>query len=238
MHAQTFQGKHIPKPPHFCMPVFCHYHHLPTPLKSPLNLHRANFGLFSKLNCQLQSDKSYIANILHSQKLSWPHAGKVNSHWVFGCLFLPQCRQNFTFILHANVLCYQHIIKIALSSCPAFVTYSKPARKAGWEMGTTLHSNLRYRIVGNFREVQIFAIFTTHDQNAKIRTTNKLKHVNIFVNIWSRGNFRMCVLCAVVLLNLTMALYHYPKPADDVILSLTGDLSSSVSLATIKGHGQ
>ena len=27
-----------------------------------------------------------------------------------------------------------------------------------------------YHIVGNFREVQIFAIFATHDQNAKIRT--------------------------------------------------------------------
>ena len=27
-----------------------------------------------------------------------------------------------------------------------------------------------YRIAGNFREVHIFAIFTTHDQNAKIRT--------------------------------------------------------------------
>jgi len=27
-----------------------------------------------------------------------------------------------------------------------------------------------YRIAGNFREVQIFAIFATHDKNAKIRT--------------------------------------------------------------------
>ena len=27
-----------------------------------------------------------------------------------------------------------------------------------------------YRIAGNFREVQIFAIFATNDQNAKIRT--------------------------------------------------------------------
>ena len=27
-----------------------------------------------------------------------------------------------------------------------------------------------YRIAGNFREVQIFAIFATYDQNAKIRT--------------------------------------------------------------------
>ena len=37
-----------------------------------------------------------------------------------------------------------------------------------------------YRIVGNFREVQIFA---THDQNAKIRTA---KHLEIFTP---------CVLC-------------------------------------------
>ena len=26
-----------------------------------------------------------------------------------------------------------------------------------------------YRIAGNFREVQIFVIFATHDQNVKIR---------------------------------------------------------------------
>ena len=40
----------------------------------------------------------------------------------------------------------------------------------------------RYRIAGNFREVQIFAIFATHDQNAKIRTAKyepgKFEHVN------------------------------------------------------------
>ena len=39
-----------------------------------------------------------------------------------------------------------------------------------------------YRIAGNFREVQIFAIFATHDQNAKIRTAKyepgKFEHVN------------------------------------------------------------
>ena len=29
---------------------------------------------------------------------------------------------------------------------------------------------LIYRIAGNFREVQIFAIFVTHDQNANIKT--------------------------------------------------------------------
>ena len=42
--------------------------------------------------------------------------------------------------------------------------------------------SLAYRIAGNFREVQIFAIFATHDQNAKIRTAKyepgKFEHVN------------------------------------------------------------
>ena len=44
----------------------------------------------------------------------------------------------------------------------------------------------------------------------------------------------MCVLCAIVSLNLTMALYRYFKPADDVLPSPTGDLCP----ATVKGHGQ
>ena len=35
-----------------------------------------------------------------------------------------------------------------------------------------------------------------------------------------------------------MALYRYLKPADDVLLSPTGDLSSSISPATIKGRDQ
>ena len=48
----------------------------------------------------------------------------------------------------------------------------------------------------------------------------------------------MCVLCAIVSLDLMMALYRYFKPVDDVLPSPTGDLLSSVSLATIKGHGQ
>ena len=34
-----------------------------------------------------------------------------------------------------------------------------------------------------------------------------------------------------------MALYRYLKPADDVLPSLTEDLSSSISPATIKGRG-
>ena len=37
---------------------------------------------------------------------------------------------------------------------------------------------------------------------------------------------------------VTTALHHYFKPADDVLPSLMGDLSSSVSPATIKGYGQ
>ena len=47
----------------------------------------------------------------------------------------------------------------------------------------------------------------------------------------------MCVSCAIVSLDLTRALYRYLKPADDVLPSPTGDLSSSVSPAKIKGHG-
>ena len=42
----------------------------------------------------------------------------------------------------------------------------------------------------------------------------------------------------MVSLDLTMALYRYLKPADDVLPPTTGDLSSSVSPAMIKGHGQ
>ena len=45
----------------------------------------------------------------------------------------------------------------------------------------------------------------------------------------------MCVLCAIISLDLMTSLHHYFKLADDVLPSLTGDLSSSVSLVTIKG---
>ena len=44
--------------------------------------------------------------------------------------------------------------------------------------------------------------------------------------------------CALVSLNLTMALYRYFNPADDILPSPMGDLSSSVSLAMLKGRGQ
>ena len=52
--------------------------------------------------------------------------------------------------------------------------------------------------------------------------------------IWTCGNFHTCVLCAIVSLNLTTAPHHYFKLADDILPSLTGDLSSSVSPVTIK----
>ena len=47
-----------------------------------------------------------------------------------------------------------------------------------------------YRIAGNFRQVQIFAIFATHDQNAKIKTAKyeKFEHVKLEI-------FTSCVLC-------------------------------------------
>ena len=54
---------------------------------------------------------------------------------------------------------------------------------------------------------------------------------------WTRGNFRTCVLCAIVSLDLPMALHCYFKPADDVLPSPRGDLSASVSPVMIKGCG-
>ena len=57
-----------------------------------------------------------------------------------------------------------------------------------------------YRIVGNFREVQFFAIFLTHDQNAKIRTAKYQT-----AKIWTRGLWKFLprAFCALVSLNLT-----------------------------------
>ena len=75
----------------------------------------------------------------------------------------------------------------------------------------------------------------THDQNAK--EPRKFQHVNFCVKNWTRGNFRTCVLCAIVPLDLTTALHRYFKPADDILPSPTGDLSASISPATIKGRG-
>ena len=65
----------------------------------------------------------------------------------------------------------------------------------------------------------------------------KFQHVNFCVKNWTRRNFRTCVLCAIVSLDLMTALHRYFKPADDVLPSPTGDLSASVSPATIKGRG-
>ena len=52
----------------------------------------------------------------------------------------------------------------------------------GFEIAFACWFVMTYRIAGNFREVQIFTIFTTHDQNAKIRTVKykprKFEHVN------------------------------------------------------------
>ena len=47
----------------------------------------------------------------------------------------------------------------------------------------------------------------------------------------------MYVLCAIVSLDLTTALYRYFKPADNVLPSPTGDLLASVSLSMIEGYG-
>ena len=62
------------------------------------------------------------------------------------------------------------------------------------------------------------------------------------MNIWICGIVCTCVLCAIVSLDVMTALHHYFKPADDILPSLTGDLTgdllSSVGPATIKGHGQ
>ena len=44
-------------------------------------------------------------------------------------------------------------------------------------------------------------------------------------------------MCAIVSLDLMTPLHRYFKPADNVLPSPTGDLSASVSLATIKGRG-
>ena len=84
-----------------------------------------------------------------------------------------------------------------------------PEKKAGHCAGH-ISANIRpqqlhwsanqYRIVGNFREVKIFAIFVTHNQNAKIRTTKYENRENLNTNFWK---FLPCAFCALVSLNLT-----------------------------------
>ena len=68
--------------------------------------------------------------------------------------------------------------------------------------------SLSYRIAGNFCEVQIFAIFATHDQNAEPRNTKlrKFEHVNFW-------KFLSRAFSALVLLDLmsddgTIALFQ------------------------------
>ena len=57
-----------------------------------------------------------------------------------------------------------------------------------------------YRIAGNFHEVQIFTIFATHDQNAKIRTAKYEPRKCEHVNFWK---FLPRAFYALVSLNLT-----------------------------------
>ena len=95
----------------------------------------------------------------------------------------------------------------------------------------------RYRIAGNFHEVQIFAIFATHDQNAKIRTAKYEPRKFERVNFWK---FLPRAFCVLFSLNLTfddgsIALFQTGRRR----LTLShGTSSSSVSPATIKGCGQ
>ena len=51
-----------------------------------------------------------------------------------------------------------------------------------------------YHLVKKFHEIQIFAIFATHDQNTKIINHKNLTH-EFCVNFWTHGNFHTCVLC-------------------------------------------
>ena len=81
--------------------------------------------------------------------------------------------------------------------------------------GRYIHWN-GYYIAGNFREVQIFAIFATHDQNAKIKTA-KIKQLKFCTREkFSNVRFVHQSRC------LTMALHRYFKPSDDLLPSPTG----------------
>ena len=94
---------------------------------------------------------------------------------------------------------------------------------------------------GKFHEVQMFTIFATHDQKREKKNyeiTMKIWTHELLREHWTCGNFHTYVLWATVSLDLTTALHRYFKLADNVLLSLMGDLSSSVSPATIKECGQ
>ena len=62
----------------------------------------------------------------------------------------------------------------------------------------------------------------------------KSEQVNFWVNFW---NFT-CGFCVLVMLILTMALYHYFKQVDDVLPSPIGHLSSFVSPAMTKAANE
>ena len=78
--------------------------------------------------------------------------------------------------------------------------------------------------MGNFHEVQIFAIFATHDQNTKIRTA-KISRTFAWTFAWTFEHAEIFTraFCALVLVDLTMVLYLF-KPEDDVLPSLTEDI--------------
>ena len=50
---------------------------------------------------------------------------------------------------------------------------------------------IKFYIAGNFCEVQIFMIFATHEQNAKIRTAKYEPRQFEHENFWTGGNFHV-----------------------------------------------
>ena len=74
------------------------------------------------------------------------------------------------------------------------------------------------------------------NKNREIRTAKIWTQT--FVWTFELVEIFTCAFCVLVSLDLTTVLYRYFKPADDVLSSPTGHLSSSVSPATIKGRGQ
>ena len=94
-----------------------------------------------------------------------------------------------------------------------------------------LVSNKDHCIVGNFSQGP--NVFTTHDQNAKKKKTQKFEHVKFCVNFSIRGNFHTCILCASLAQSDdgTVSLF---KTAHNVLPSPMGYLSTSVSQVMIK----
>ena len=100
-----------------------------------------------------------------------------------------------------------------------------------------VHHLMSYCIAGNFLQGPNFQDFC--DPRPK-RENKNLKILNTWTFTWTfeLTEIFTCLFCALVSLNVRMSLYHYFKPADNVLPSPTGDLSSFVSSAMIKGHGQ